>query len=169
MNCEPITAVGDGLSKRKSAVAVRRPGGGMALRPFQVEHDAAGLPGRIKTLRNAARNAVSTFYDALHILRGEMLRLASLPPEFDVVMAMQGAGEVIGPHLQARLTPSAKDAVHGRQNAPSALRLSHFHIPVHGQEARRGQVLLCIHNGGCGQVPAHLLCRGESTSGGAGR
>ena len=74
-------------------------------------------------LHNAARNAVATFpkndsakllitqavdslnavYDALYILRGEMLRLASLLPEFDVVMAMQGAGEVTGPQLMAEI------------------------------------------------------------------
>jgi transposase len=74
-------------------------------------------------LHAAARNAVATFpkndstkllivqavdslnavYDALHILRGEMLRLASLLPEFDVVMEMQGAGEVTGPQLMAEI------------------------------------------------------------------
>ena len=32
-----------------------------------------------------------------------MLRLASLLPEFDVVMAMQGAGEVTGPQLIAEI------------------------------------------------------------------
>ena len=74
-------------------------------------------------IHSAARNAVATFpksdstkllitqavdslnavYDALHILRGEMLRLASLLPEFDVVMAMQGAGEITGPQLMAEI------------------------------------------------------------------
>ena len=74
-------------------------------------------------LHNTARNAVATFpksdstkllitqaadslnavYDALHILRGEMLRLASLLPEFDVVMEMQGAGEITGPQLMAEI------------------------------------------------------------------
>ncbi len=74
-------------------------------------------------LRTAARNTVATFpkndstklliaqavdslnavYDALYILRGEMLRLASLLPEFDIVMAMQGAGEVTGPQLMAEI------------------------------------------------------------------
>ncbi len=39
----------------------------------------------------------------LYILRGEMLRLASMLPEFDVVMAMQGAGEVTGPQLIAEI------------------------------------------------------------------
>ena len=32
-----------------------------------------------------------------------MLRLASLLPEFDIVMAMQGAGEVTGPQLMAEI------------------------------------------------------------------
>ena len=74
-------------------------------------------------LHTAARNTVATFpkndstklliaqavdslnavYDALYILRGEMLRLASMLPEFDVVMAMQGAGEVTGPQLIAEI------------------------------------------------------------------
>lgn len=72
-------------------------------------------------LHNAARNAVATFpkndstkllitqavdslnavYDALHTLQGEMLRLASLLPEFDVVMGLYGAGETTGPQLIA--------------------------------------------------------------------
>ena len=74
-------------------------------------------------LHTAARNSVATFpksdstklliaqavdslnavYDALYVLRGEMLRLASLLPEFDVVMAMQGAGEVTGPQIMAEI------------------------------------------------------------------
>ena len=74
-------------------------------------------------LHTATRNAVATFpkndsaklliaqavdslnavYDSLYILRGEMLRLASLLPEFDIVMAMQGAGEVTGPQLMAEI------------------------------------------------------------------
>ena len=74
-------------------------------------------------LHSAARNAVATFpkndstkllitqavdslnavYDALHILRGEMLRLASLLPEFEVVMSMYGAGETTGPQLMAEI------------------------------------------------------------------
>ena len=52
MNYEPITAVGIDVSKGKSTVAVRRPGGEMVLTPFQVNHDAAGLSCLIKTLRD---------------------------------------------------------------------------------------------------------------------
>ena len=36
-------------------------------------------------------------------MRGEMLRLASLLPEFEVVMSMQGAGEITGPQLMAEI------------------------------------------------------------------
>ena len=48
-------------------------------------------------------DGLSAPYGTLHILRGEMLRLTSLLPEFDVVMAMQGAGEVTGPQLIAEI------------------------------------------------------------------
>ena len=46
-----ITAVGVDVSKGKSTIAVRRPGGEVVLTPFQVEHDTAGLSGLVKTLR----------------------------------------------------------------------------------------------------------------------
>ena len=52
MNYEPITAVGIDVSKGKSTVAVRRPGGEVVLTPFQVEHDAAGLSSLVRTLRS---------------------------------------------------------------------------------------------------------------------
>lgn len=81
------------------------------------------MPKDAEKLHSAARNAVATLpksdstkllitqaadslnavYDALHILRGEMLRLASLLPEFAVVMEMQGAGEITGPQLMAEI------------------------------------------------------------------
>lgn len=51
MEHKMITAVGIDVSKGKSTVAVRRPGGEVVLTPFQVEHDAAGLSGLVKTLR----------------------------------------------------------------------------------------------------------------------
>jgi transposase len=56
-----------------------------------------------KLLIAQAADSLNAVYDALYILRGEMLRLASLLPEFDVVMAMQGAGEVTGPQLIAEI------------------------------------------------------------------
>ena len=52
MKYEIITAVGIDVSKGKSTVAVRRPGGEVVLTPFQVNHDAAGLSGLVKTLRD---------------------------------------------------------------------------------------------------------------------
>ena len=51
MEDKTITAVGIDVSKGKSTVAVRRPGGEVVLSPFQVEHDAARLSGLVKTLR----------------------------------------------------------------------------------------------------------------------
>lgn len=36
------------------------------------------------------------FPHALYVMRGEMMRLASLLPEFEVVMSIQGAGEITG-------------------------------------------------------------------------
>ncbi|MDE6902038.1 MAG: transposase [Lachnospiraceae bacterium] len=56
-----------------------------------------------KLLIAQAADSLNAVYDALYILRGEMLRLTSLLPEFDVVMAMQGAGEVTGPQLIAEI------------------------------------------------------------------
>ena len=52
MGYKTITAVGIDVSKGKSTVAIRRPGGEVVLTPFQVEHDAAGLSGLVKTLRD---------------------------------------------------------------------------------------------------------------------
>ena len=52
MEHKTITAVGIDVSKGNSTVAVRRPGGEVVLTPFQVEHDATGLSGLIRTLRN---------------------------------------------------------------------------------------------------------------------
>ena len=52
MEYEIITAVGIDVSKGKSMVAVRRPGGEVVLAPFQVKHDAAGLSSLVKTLRD---------------------------------------------------------------------------------------------------------------------
>ena len=77
----------------------------------------------VENIHRAAREAVATFpknnstkllitqsvdslnavYDALRVMRGEMLRLASLLPEFEVVMSMQGAGEITGPQLMAEI------------------------------------------------------------------
>ena len=47
-----ITAVGIDVSKGKSTVAVRRPGGEVVLLPFQVVHDQNGLSSLISTLQS---------------------------------------------------------------------------------------------------------------------
>lgn len=74
-------------------------------------------------IHNVARNAVATFqkndstkllitqavdslnaiYESLQMLRKELLRLASMLPEFDTVMSMQGAGPITGPQLMAEI------------------------------------------------------------------
>ena len=46
-----ITAVGIDVSKGKSTVAVRRPGGEVVRMPFQVKHNAAELSNLVKTLQ----------------------------------------------------------------------------------------------------------------------
>ncbi len=56
-----------------------------------------------KLLITQAVDSLNTVYDALQILRTEMLRLAALLPEFDVVMAMHGAGNITGPQLMAEI------------------------------------------------------------------
>lgn len=56
-----------------------------------------------KVLISQAVDSLNAVYDALQILRGEMTRLASLLPEYTVVMAMQGAGEITGPMLMAEI------------------------------------------------------------------
>ena len=50
MEYKAITAVGVDVSKGKSTVAVRRPGGEIVLMPFQVNHDTVGLSSLVKTL-----------------------------------------------------------------------------------------------------------------------
>lgn len=56
-----------------------------------------------KLLITQAVDSLNAVYDTLHILRGEMLCLASLLPEFDVAMELQGAGEITGPQLMAEI------------------------------------------------------------------
>lgn len=56
-----------------------------------------------KLLVTQAVNCLNAVYESMEILRSEMLRLASLLPEFDVAMAMQGAGEITGPKLMAEI------------------------------------------------------------------
>lgn len=56
-----------------------------------------------KLLITQAVDSLNAVYDALNILRSELVRLASLLPEYDVVMAMQGAGPITGPQLMAEI------------------------------------------------------------------
>ena len=52
MEYKTITAVRIDVSKGKSTVTMRRPGGEIVLTPFQVKHDAAGLSALVRTLRD---------------------------------------------------------------------------------------------------------------------
>lgn len=51
MNPTLITAVGIDISKGKSTVAIRRPGGEIARKPFEVKHDQLGLQHLVQILR----------------------------------------------------------------------------------------------------------------------
>lgn len=48
-------------------------------------------------------DALNAVYDVLYQQRGEMLRLAKLLPEFDVVMSMAGAGSITGPKIMGEI------------------------------------------------------------------
>ena len=54
-----------------------------------------------KTLIVQAVDCLSAMYESMAVLRAEMKRLAPLLPEYEVAMAMQGAGDVTGPKLMA--------------------------------------------------------------------
>jgi len=56
-----------------------------------------------KLLITQAVDSLNAVYDTLQILRNEMYRLASLLPEFEIVMSMQGAGKITGPQLMAEI------------------------------------------------------------------
>ena len=56
-----------------------------------------------KLLITQAVDSLNAVYDALQMIRKEMLRLAALLPEFDVVMSMFGAGNITGPQLMAEI------------------------------------------------------------------
>mgnify|MGYP005769853305 CR=1 FL=1 len=56
-----------------------------------------------KILISQAVGSLNAVYDALQSLRKEITHLASLLPEYSVVMAMQGAGEITGPMLMAEI------------------------------------------------------------------
>lgn len=50
-----------------------------------------------------AVDSLNAVYDTLQILRNEMQRLASMLPEYEIVMGMQGAGPITGPQLMAEI------------------------------------------------------------------
>jgi len=56
-----------------------------------------------KLLITQSVDSLNAVYDALHVMRTEMFRLASLLPEFEIVMSMQGAGKITGPQLMAEI------------------------------------------------------------------
>lgn len=56
-----------------------------------------------KTLIVQSVDCLNAVYESMAVLRAEMKRLASLLPEYEVVMAMQGAGDVTGPKLMAEI------------------------------------------------------------------
>ena len=69
------------------------------------QNSVATLPKNqsIKILITQAVESLNAVYDSLQIVRDEMYRLASLLPEFEVVMAMEGAGKITGPQLMAEI------------------------------------------------------------------
>lgn len=56
-----------------------------------------------KILIVQAVDCLNAVYESKAVLRTEMRRLASLLPEYEVVMAMQGAGDITGPKLMAEI------------------------------------------------------------------
>ena len=69
------------------------------------QNSVATLPKNqsVKILITQAVESLNAVYDSLQIMRNEMYRLASLLPEFGVVMAMEGAGPITGPQLMAEI------------------------------------------------------------------
>ena len=56
-----------------------------------------------KLIITQAVDSLNAVYDTLQILRSEMQHLASMLPEYEVVMAMQGAGPITGPQRMAEI------------------------------------------------------------------
>lgn len=56
-----------------------------------------------KLLITQAANSLNAVYDSLQVIRTEMNRLASLLPEYKLVMSMEGVGKVTGPQLMAEI------------------------------------------------------------------
>ena len=132
MEAAVITAVGIDVSKSKSTVAVRRPGGEIALRPFEVHHTNSDLKKLASTLKKLGGDIrivmehTSTYWRPIALTlkeagffvsvvnamlihdfsdntQLEMQRLAAMLPEYEVVMQMEGAGPITGPALMAEI------------------------------------------------------------------
>lgn len=56
-----------------------------------------------KLLITQSVDCLNAVYDSMQLLRKEMLRLASMLPEYEVVMAMYGTGSITGPILMAEI------------------------------------------------------------------
>lgn len=56
-----------------------------------------------KLLVTQAADSLNTIYETIQALREEMYRLASLLPEFEIVMSMHGAGPITGSQLIAEI------------------------------------------------------------------
>lgn len=56
-----------------------------------------------KLLITQSVNGLNAIYDTLQVICGELERLASLLPEYETVMSMQGAGKITGPQLMAEI------------------------------------------------------------------
>lgn len=56
-----------------------------------------------KLLITQAANSLNAVYDTLQMLRNEMNRLASLLPEYELVMSMEGVCQITGPQLMAEV------------------------------------------------------------------
>jgi transposase len=56
-----------------------------------------------KLLITQSANSLNAVYDSLQMLRNEMNRLASLLPEYELVMSMEGVGQTTGPQLMAEI------------------------------------------------------------------
>lgn len=56
-----------------------------------------------KLLITQAANSLNAVYDSLQMLRNEMNRLASLLPEYELVMSLEGVGQITGPQLMAEI------------------------------------------------------------------
>lgn len=72
---------------------------------LSAKNSIATLPAcqSTKMLIIQAVDSLNAIYESLQGIRAEMLRLASLLPEYDIVMKMYGVGESTGPRLMAEI------------------------------------------------------------------